>query len=223
MRKGKPQSEKIRNTVCNHLNSIDSSMFNLNSFWVLAISMNILITTLSIAIVFALCYAGLRKWRQKKEAVEKDLHRGFRPRIGFSRLDGMESLSLLLGNGFHKHIWAEEIEIFLADLVADNQTSEPTLHGTQKILQMVAPRDVLPISLAEVIYKAAGEPQRKHSSVLSSVLRYRVGEVWFEKQLDHYRIQMLGLTASGVRRDRKPVQKIPIPEKSRAVAAVGAK
>ena len=181
--------------------------------------MKILFATLSIAIVFALGYAALRIWRQKKDAVENDIHHGFRPRIGFSRLDGMESLSLLLENRFQKHVWAEEIEISLANLVANTQTTEPTLHRTQKILQMVSPGDTLPISLAEVIYKAAGEPQRNHSSVLSSVLRYRVGEEWFEKQLDIYRIQMMGLTASDVRRDSKAVQKIAPIEKPKEVAA----
>jgi hypothetical protein len=132
----------------------------------------------------------------------------------------MESLSLLLENRFHKYVWAEEIEISLADLVANNQTTEPTLRGTKKILQMVSPGDTLPISLAEAIYKAAGEPQRKHSSVLSSVLRYRVGDEWFEKQLDVYRIQMMGLTASDVRRDRKSVHKIPSTEKPKEAAVV---
>jgi len=185
--------------------------------------MTILFTTLLIASVFALIYKAFRLWRHKKDATENDFHRGFHPRVGFSRLDGMESLSLLLENRFYKHVWAEEIEISLTDLVANNQTAEPTLHRVQKILQMVAPGDVLPISLAEVVYKAAGEPQRKHSSVLSSVLRYRVGEEWFEKQLDHYRIQMMGLTASDVRRERKPVQTIPTPEQSKAVAATGTK
>jgi hypothetical protein len=185
--------------------------------------MNILYSILSIAIVFALGYAALRIWRQKKGALQNDNHHGFRPRIGFSRLDGMESLSLLLQNDFQKHVWAEEIEIFLADLVANNQTAAPTLRGTQKIRQMVAPGDTLPISLAEVIYKAAGEPQRKHSSVLFSVLRYRVGDEGFEKELETYRIQMLGLTAIDVRRERKPVQKPPVSEKPKEAVTIETK
>jgi hypothetical protein len=185
--------------------------------------MNIPYSILSIAIVFASGYTALRIWRKKKGALQNNKHHGFRPRIGFSRLDGMESLSLLLENDFQKHVWAEEIEIFLADLVANNQTADPTLRGTKKIRQMVAPGDTLPISLAEVIYKAAGEPQRKHSSVLFSVLRYRVGEEWFEKELETCRIEMLGLTVSDVRRERKPAQKLPIPEKPKEVATIETK
>jgi hypothetical protein len=46
-----------------------------------------------------------------------------------------------------------------------------------------------------------------------------VGEEWFEKQLDIYRIQMMGLTASDVRRDSKAVQKIAPIEKPKEVAA----
>jgi hypothetical protein len=185
--------------------------------------MNIPFSILSIVIVFASGYVALRVWRQKKAMVQNEKHPGFRPRIGFSRLDGMESLSLLLENGFHQHVWAEEIEISLADLVANNQTAEPTLRGTKKIRQMVRHGDTLPISLAEVIYKAAGEPQRKYSSLLSSVLRYRVGDEWFVKELETCRIQMLGLTASDVRRERKHVQNLPIPEKPKETVTIETK
>ena len=185
--------------------------------------MNILFYFLTILVVLALGYTALRIWRQKKSSVQNDKHHGFRPRIGFSRLDGMESLSLLLENGIHQHVWAEEIEIFLTDLVANNQTADPTLRGTKKIRQMVAHGDTLPISLAEVIYKAAGEPQRKYSSVLFSKLRYRVGEEWFEKELEACSIQMLGLTVSDVRRERRLVQKLPVPEKTKEVATIESK
>lgn len=185
--------------------------------------MTILYASLLLVSVFAIIYAALRIWQRKNEAAETEIHHGFRPLVGFSRLDGMESLSLLLENGYHKHIWAEEIEIFLSDLVAERQTCEPPYTQIKKIRQMVAPRDTLPISLAEVIYKAAGEPQRKHSSVLSSVLRYRVGEEMFEKKLDHYRIHMTGLTASDARRERKPVNEFPKAEKLKEVAVTGTK
>ncbi|HEX3766790.1 MAG TPA: hypothetical protein VHT72_00360 [Puia sp.] len=185
--------------------------------------MNILFYFLAIVVVFALGFTALQNWRQKKSSVQNDKHHGFCPRIGFSRLDGMESLSLLLENGLHTHVWAEEIEIFLTELVANNQTADPTLRGTKKIRQMVRHGDTLPISLAEVIYKAAGEPQRKYSSVLFSKLRYRVGEEWFEKELEACRIQMLGLTLSDVRRERNPAQKLPIQEKPKEVATIETK
>ena len=129
----------------------------------------------------------------------------------------------MLQNKFQKSVWAEEIEIFLADLVANNQTAEPALQGIQKIRQTVAPKDTLPISLAEVIYKAAGDPQRKHSSILTAVLRYRVGEDWFEKDLGAYKIQMLGLTVLKVRRMHNPALKNANPEKIKGIAAIGAK
>ena len=185
--------------------------------------MNIIFSILSLAILTALAYGTLRVWRKKKLAVGTNIHNGFRPGIGFTRLDGMASLSLLLENHFRKHIWAEEIEISLADLVADNQTAEPTLRGIQKIRQMVAPGDTLPISLVEVIYKAAGEPQRKHSSLLKPVLRYRVGEAWFEKQLEVCRIQMMGLTAVKVRRERDAAPGTATSDKIKDVATIGAK
>jgi hypothetical protein len=59
---------------------------------------------------------------------------------------------------------------------------------------------------------------------LSSVLRYRIGEKSFEKQLDNYRIRMAGLTASGIHRERKPVPSIPARDESRdAVPAMAGK
>ena len=62
---------------------------------------------------------------------------------------------------------------------------------------------MLPISLAGVIYRAAGGPQRQYSCGLSSVVRYRIGEEAFEKPLENYRIHMNGLKAAGIQRDRK--------------------
>jgi hypothetical protein len=174
-----------------------------------------IITRVAFLFIFiaALAYAALRVWQHRKAASDTDDGSGFRPSVGFSRMDGMESLSLLLANESWTHVWVEEIEIFLSGLVAENQTSEPTLRGIQKIRQMIRARDTLPISLAGAIYKAAGEPQRKHSSVLSSVLRYRIGEEWLEKNLDNYRIQMIGLTASGVQIEREPVPQFQSHEK----------
>jgi len=174
-----------------------------------------------IVFVIALSYAALRLLRRRNGADTSPGSSGFRPSIGFSRMDGMESLSLLLENKSDRHVWAEEIEISLSDLVAENQTSEAPLNGVQKIRQMVPPGDTLPISLAGAIYKAAGEPQRKHSSVLSSVLRYRIAEECLEMNLENYRIQMIGLTASGVQGVRQPVSRIqksenPLPVHAKA-------
>ena len=66
----------------------------------------------------ALGYTLLRVWHryQANRSV-------FRPHIGFTELDGMASLSLLLENGSEEDVWAEEIEIFLSDLVAEQQTA----------------------------------------------------------------------------------------------------
>jgi hypothetical protein len=173
-------------------------------------------------IVFAIVlgYTVLRFWRRRNVPDPMDRSDGFRPRIGFTRLDGMESLSLLLANRSKEYVWAEEIEIFLSSLSADQQTTEPTCREIQKIRQMVRSGDMLPISLSEVIYKAAGDPQRKYSCVLSSVLRYRIGEGRFEKKMENYRLRMMGLTASDIHRERKPVQPFQVQEKSKNVPAI---
>jgi len=173
-----------------------------------------------LACAIASGYAVVYFWRRRNASDRMDKSAGFRPRIGFSRLDGMVSLSLLLENGSKEYVWAEEIEIFLSGLSADQQTAEPSFHEVHKIRQMVRSGDVLPISLCEVIYKAAGDPQRKYSCVLTSVLRYRIGEEMFEKKMENYRLRMMGLTASSVHRERKPVQPFEVQEKSQDIPAV---
>ena len=171
----------------------------------------------------ALGYTALYLWRRRNGSDSTEKGASFRPRIGFTRLDGMAALSLLLVNGSETNVWAEEIEIFLSHLVANDQTAEPSLREIQKIRQMVGPRDTLPISIAEVIYKAAGGPQRRYSCLLSSVLRYRIDEERFEKNLGTYRVQMMGLVASGIHRERKPVQRFQTQDKSQDVSAVAAR
>lgn len=142
---------------------------------------------------------GLNLERAGNSAATRD---GLRPKIGFSRLDGMASPTLLLYNKSHAPVWVEEAEILLADLIADEQVAEASCHETLRIRQTVPPRDMLSISLSACIYKAAGEPQRRYSCILSSTIRHRVGEKWIEKKLEIYRIQMIGLLAHKVRRER---------------------
>jgi hypothetical protein len=176
-------------------------------------------------LVFAVAmgYTMLLVWRQWNGGDATDKNRGFRPQIGFTRLDGMVSLSLLLENESDSYVWVEEIEIFLSRLSAEEQATEASCRRIQKIRQMVHSDDLLPISLCEVIYKAAGDPQRRYSCVMSSVLRYRIGEEWFEKKLENYRVRMMGLTVSGIHRERKPVPPFPIPEESQNVPAMAMK
>ena len=150
----------------------------------------------------ALGYSTFLLWRRRSGANSINPSNGFRPKIGFSHLDGMATPALLLTNDSSEPVWVEEIEISLADLRAHEQVTEAPCHGTLKIRQTVPAHDLLPISLATCIYKAAGEPQRHYSCVLSSIVRYRIDEEWFDKELDIYRISMIGLTAAKVRRER---------------------
>jgi hypothetical protein len=179
--------------------------------------------TYSLLLAAALGYITLRYWRRRSVVDPMDRSAGFRPSIGFSRLDGMESLSLLLENKSRKNVWVEEIEIFLSALSAEDQTAAASLHEIHKIRQMVPADDLLPISLAGAIYKAAGDPQRNYSCVLSSLLRFRIGEEPFERKMENYRVRMLGLTASGVQRERKAVPPFEPPRKPQDVPALAAR
>jgi hypothetical protein len=176
--------------------------------------------TLSLVSTMALGYTALRVWRQRAGRDATDKNSGFRPRIGFTRLDGMASLSILLTNESDRHVWAEEIEIFLSGLSAEQQTTEPSFRGIQKIRQTVRSGDMLPISLCEAIYKAAGDPQRKYTCVMSSILRYRIGEEWFEKAMENYRLRMVGLTVSSIQRERNHVPRHQTRQESPGVPAM---
>lgn len=176
-----------------------------------------------LVVSIALVYLALRFRRSAKDPELTDAFPGFRPRIGFTALDGMQSISLLLENQSTANVWAEEIEISLGDLTTNNQTAEASCREILKIRQMVSADDVLPISLAGVIYKAAGGPQREYSCALSSVLRFRVDETWFERSLDDYRIRMLGLTVAELRRERKRLPQFHVQEQPQGIATVAAK
>ena len=162
----------------------------------------------------ALGYSTFLLWRRRSGANSISPRDGLRPKIGFSHLDGMVTPALLLTNNSSASVWVEEIEIFLADLRADEQVTQPSCSGTLKIRQTVPAHDLLPVSLAACIYKAAGEPQRHYSCVLSSTVRYRIDEEWFETELQVYRIRMIGLIAASVRRERNFVPPSPSQDKS---------
>jgi hypothetical protein len=146
--------------------------------------------------VFARSRRGRAKSAQRRNGVD------FRPNIGFARQDGFKSVAILLDNKSRTPVWTEEIEIALTELTANQQTADATCHETHKIRQTVGPGDLLPISLVETIYVAAGKPQRKYSCVMSSLVRCRVGERCFQKTMPAYRLKMIGLTVAGIRRER---------------------
>jgi hypothetical protein len=171
--------------------------------------------SLVVAGIAALVYFAVRIWNYKSDGSANYAGVDFRPTIGFTHMDGWASLALLMVNKSEWNVWAEEIEIALTDLIADDQTSEPTYREIQKIRQTVQPRDMLPISLMETIYRAAGKPQTSYSCVMSTVIRYRVGEKWFERPLQPYKLKLAGLTVVSNHRERwtksefKPQEKSP--------------
>jgi hypothetical protein len=82
---------------------------------------------------------------------------------------------------------------------------------------------MLPVSLVEAIYNAAGRPQRTYSCVMSSLVRYRVGEKWIQEPMKVYRLKMAGLTVSGARQDRKAGYKFQSHKKSDDLQTVDTK
>ena len=165
-------------------------------------SLNASLVLITLLVIGALAYFALRMWRRDRNGGIEDTGVDFRPTIGFTRLDGWASLALLLENKSDGNVWAEEIEIVLTDLTANDQTSVASCREIQKIRQSVRPLDMLPISLVETIYNAAGNPQRRYSCVMSSIVRYSADDECFEVPMPPYRLRMAGLTVIGNRRER---------------------
>lgn len=186
-----------------------------------AINMQV-IALLVLAALVGFAAALFWLWRRRALSRSDDGRSEFRPRIGFSHHDGMVSIALLLSNQSHEYIWADEIVIFLSDLEAEDQVARPSLRAAQIIRQMIRPNELIPISLPGTIYKAAGEPQREYSCVLSAMLRYRIEKEEFETVLKNCRIRMIGLTASSLHRERRHVPRTPAREKPQKVHAVKA-
>lgn len=174
-------------------------------------------------VIAAAIYFALRIWGRRRNGGGNDTGVDFRPSIGFTRLDGWASLALLLANKSDWNVWAEEFELVLTDLIANDQTSEASRHEIQKIRQTVQPLDTLPISLMEAIYKAAGKPQRKYSCLMSAMVRYRAGEKWFEKPMPPYSLKMAGLTIVSNRRERWTKSEFRPRDKSRDPQIAGTK
>ena len=150
----------------------------------------------------ALGYFALRIWFRRKDNEAEDTRIDFRPSIGFTRLDGGAALALLLENRSDIKVWTEEIEILLTNLIANDQTCEATCHETHKVRQTIGPQDMVPVSVVETIYKAAGKPQRRYSCLMSSIVRYRAGDEWIEKAMPPYSLNMAGLTVANSRKER---------------------
>jgi hypothetical protein len=172
----------------------------------MTINLNWLTSTREIALLLvtgAVFLSLLRLRRGKSGPGKRSNGIDFYPTIGFAWQDSFKSVALLLANKSGAHVWTEEIEISLQELAAEEQTSVASCHEVHEIRQSVSPRDLLSISLMETIYNAAGRPQRKYSCLMLSVVRFKVGEKWFEEQLPAYRLKMRGLTVASIRPARK--------------------
>ena len=165
-----------------------------------------LLVAVSFGLAAGLLLYFLRFHRRGNLRQRKETDSNLRLNIGFSDLDGMATLALLVSNKGETDIWIEEIEIFLSELEATFQSGVPSYHGIQSIRGQLSPGEKSSISLSTAIYKAGGQCQRWYSFVLSSVVRYRIGEEWRTKHLENYRVEMIGFITASVRRERQPLQ-----------------
>lgn len=176
-----------------------------------------------LVVAVALIFFVLRVRRQRNNQHLKDAGGAFRADIGFSDVDGMASLALLLSNNGETDVWVEEVEIFLTDLDAGYQAARQSCHEIQPIRERLEAGDKSSFSLSAAVYKASGECQRWYSFVLSSVVRYRIGQQWVEKNLNAYQVEMIGFITTSLRRERKRRRTLQSENKPRDDLVVGAK
>ena len=122
--------------------------------------------------------------------------------LSINRANGRVSLELFLANHVARTVWVEEAKVVLTGLDTSWQTSIPPGQAKREIRQHVRAHESLELSVAQAIYDAAGKPQGSYSCLICIDVRYRVGEQWFHKALDTFKVQMAGLKPRGLRRLR---------------------
>jgi hypothetical protein len=144
----------------------------------------------------------LFRWWQKPGSELEHIKTKLAPQLKINRYDGGGSLDLLLVNDAGITVWVEEARIVLTDLDATFQTSIPTGQARHEIRQNIRANESLELSLAGAVYNAAGRPQGTYSCLIYSDVRFRVGDEWFNKNLDTYKVEMAWLKARGLHRSR---------------------
>jgi hypothetical protein len=149
------------------------------------------------------------KWMER---LRRTLHAPSRTRplrilteLRFSRDGAGNSLILAVTNRSKTEVWAEEVHVVLAGLEADLQTCAASDHAVVKILQSIAPGEMLNVPLSDALYDSAGRPQSAYSFDLSTILCYRADREQaelLEQSLPFYRAVMVALAAVSLRQMR---------------------
>jgi hypothetical protein len=146
--------------------------------------------------------SGLFRRRRKAKPAPGDFQIDFSAGLRVFPDDGWVYLELLLVNRSNVSVWVEEAVIVLSELEANWQTSVSTGPARHEILENIRPNDTLRVSLVGDIYEAAGKPQGMYSCTVFTDVRYRVGDEWFNKSLEGYKVEMAALTVFRLRSSR---------------------
>jgi hypothetical protein len=141
-------------------------------------------------------------WRQKNKAETKSAQIKFAPMLEITREKGRQILELRLMNHSSWAVWVEEVNVILADLVADSQTAVPPERVKHGILRNVNSHETVGVTFASVIHEAAGRPQGKYSCLVLTTVRYRVFDEWCIAKLGTYRVEMEALGVFSLRSAR---------------------
>lgn len=152
----------------------------------------------------------LFRWGHKSNTPPQAIQNDFAPRLAISHSDGWDSLDLQLVNRSNVTLWVEEATVLLTNLEADLQGSLATGNEKHKIRQPVGAHFTLSMSLAGIVYEAAGRPQGPYACLILPNVRYRTGDMWVEKALGTYRLRMVALSVMGLRRMRWFDRQVPV-------------
>jgi hypothetical protein len=132
-------------------------------------------------------------WKRKDREETKAAQIKFQSQLQIVREDGWANLALLLVNQSSFTVWVEHASIRLADLKAGFQTTAPIECVTQQILQDVAAKETLSVSVANAVYDVAGRPQGPYTCLILGNVRYSVFDEWCDTRVGTCRVAMAAI------------------------------
>jgi hypothetical protein len=144
---------------------------------------------------------ALRFWR-RHNAPNSSREVCVKAELASTRTRGWTFFNLVLANHSRMRVAIVDVTLVMTDLVAKFQSGPPANQTTLKIRRMVKPGEVLPLSLIETFYAAAGKPQGGYSFVVAATIRYRAHGDLFEQALPLYRAKMFALSPNALQRIR---------------------
>jgi len=125
---------------------------------------------------------------------------GIRSSLELTPQDGWSLLNLAVVNHHDTKVWVERAVLTLTELNANMPSGPASGSGAVEIREFIRSGESLCVSLIEAVYNAAGKPQGAYSFLIRCTTRYRLGEEWLESESPVFKVEMVRLSGTRVRR-----------------------